>query len=220
MYLSTLINRMKKLTNLLVKAFILTAVCVNSSIAQSDTLHLDFKPTQTSPDAAMEDMIVKWGKTLKGERVDVNIVAYYHKSDFKKYADIRLDEIFLSLNRKVRELITIKSQDSKKGKDYQRTRVDIIYNRPNSASGVVSTEKGKPAEKAVKDKKSESNSGSASKADNQSYSKSDTIWINGVPTVEKKKTEKSKNQVDIPDDQFRYDTIWVNGKPKIEKRKK
>ena len=98
----------------------LSIFCLNQGFSQ-DTLHLDFKATQTVPDKLIEDKIVAWGKTLNGKKQDINIVAYYHKGEFKKFAEERLQEMFLSVNRKVRELVTIKTQEAKKGEDYQRT---------------------------------------------------------------------------------------------------
>jgi hypothetical protein len=127
----------------------LSIFCINQGFSQ-DTLHLDFKATQTVPDKVIEDKIVAWGKTLNGKKQDINIVAYYHKGEFKKFAEERLQEMFLSVNRKVRELVTIKTQEAKKGEDYQRTRVDIIHWAEGSDPKTMADKK-KAEEKAAKE---------------------------------------------------------------------
>jgi hypothetical protein len=129
---------------------ILILLIVSSSLKAQDTLHLDFGNIQVAPDKAMEDKLVAWGKTLNGKKQDIMIVAYYHKNDFKKFADQRVEEMFLSVNRKVRNLVNIKSQESKKGEDFQRTRVDIIY-YPEGQDPKSMAEKKKAEEKAAKD---------------------------------------------------------------------
>jgi len=220
-----------------IKSLVLILVFVNSGIAQSDTLHLNFAPTQTVPNDSIEARIVKWGKSLKGQKVDIDVVAYYHKSDFKNLADARVDEMYLSLNRKVRDLITIKSQGSKKGKDSQRTRVDIIY-RPagTDPKAVANTKKEDKKEDKKADKKDEkkdkkddskvsSNTSTNQKNDsktssnsnqtsNSGSSKGDTdskgnIVINSTPTG------KTYN-----DTKAEVDTVYVNGVPKLVKKKK
>lgn len=135
---------LKKLCSILLVLFISTAV------KAQDTLHLDFGNTQVVPDKPMEDKIVAWGKTLNGKKQDIMIVAYYHKGEFKKFAEQRLEEMFLSVNRNVRNLVNIKSQESKKGDDYQRTRVDIIY-YPEGQDAKSVAEKKKADEKAAKE---------------------------------------------------------------------
>lgn len=127
----------------------LSIFCLNQAFSQ-DTLHLDFGATQTAPDKAMEDKIVAWGKTLNGKKQDINIIAYYHKGEFKKFAEQRVEEMFLSVNRKVRDLVTIKTQEAQKGENYQRTRVDIIYWAEGSDPKTMADKK-KAEEKAAKD---------------------------------------------------------------------
>lgn len=223
------------------KTLLLSFVFVNAIVAQSDTLHLNFAPTQTVPNDTIEARIVKWGKSLKGQHVDIDVVAYYHKSDFKKLADTRVDEMYLSLNRKVRDLITIKSQGSKKGKDSQRTRVDIIY-WPSGTDGKAAVADKKKDDKTddkkgdkkedKKDKKEDSkvssNSNSNQKSDNKSTSSNNqsnqtngnrnkggdmdskgNIIINSTPTG------KTYN-----DTKAEVDTVYVNGVPKLVKKKK
>src|SRR5258706_15226869 len=126
---------MKKIIKFITLA--LTVICFDPLFSQ-DTLHLDFGNTQTVPDKVIEDKIVAWGKTLGGKKQNIDIVAYYHKADFKKFAEQRVEEMFLSVNRKVRDLVVIKKQEAKKGDSFQRTRVDIIYS-PQGWDGKSST---------------------------------------------------------------------------------
>ncbi len=135
----------------IIKTLSLTLIIISANKGFSqDTLHLDFKATQTVPDKVIEDKIVAWGKTLNGKKQDINIVAYYHKGEFKKFAEQRLEEMFLSVNRKVRELVNIKTQEAVKGDDYQRTRVDIIY-WPEGQDAKTMAAKKKADEKAAKE---------------------------------------------------------------------
>ncbi|MBK6523448.1 MAG: hypothetical protein IPG08_14645 [Sphingobacteriaceae bacterium] len=43
------------------------AIIFSKQVSAQDTLHLDFGATQTTPDKAIEDKIVAWGKTLNGK---------------------------------------------------------------------------------------------------------------------------------------------------------
>lgn len=102
-------------------------ICINTGFAQSDTLHLNYNGMQTAPHDTTVAKIDKWVKSLNGQHVDISIVAYYSMSKFKEAAVSRTDELFLILNRKARSLITIESQEPKKGANSQRSRVDIVY---------------------------------------------------------------------------------------------
>lgn len=219
------------------KIVLLTFVVANLAIAQSDTLHLNFAPTQTVPNDSIEARIVKWGKSLKGQHVDIDVVAYYHKSDFKNLADARVDEMYLSLNRKVRDLITIKSQGSKKGKDSQRTRVDIIY-WPSGTDGKAAiadkkkddkkddkkTDKKDEKKDKKEDSKVSSNTNNNTKSDNNTSSsnsqtnnntKSSETDSKGNIVINSTPTGKSYN-----DTKAEVDTVYVNGVPKLVKKKK
>lgn len=191
----------------------LSIFSLNQAFSQ-DTLHLDFGATQTAPDKAMEDKIVAWGKTLNGKKQDINIIAYYHKGEFKKFAEQRVEEMFLSVNRKVRDLVTIKTQEAQKGENYQRTRVDIIYWAEGSDPKTMADKKkaeekaAKDAEKKkkedeeklakeakdkeAKDKKGSSSSATASK-DKKDSKDGDK---NGVAKTDKQKKEDEKKQAE------------------------
>lgn len=120
-------------------------------VSQNDTLHLNYVQVQTKMPDSTEAKIAQWAKSLNGRHVDVNVIAYYHKSEFKKYAQERADEMFLILNRKARALITIQSINTKKGESSQRSRVDVIYTSSGGATApVAKTEPAKP--KAAEEK--------------------------------------------------------------------
>ena len=188
--------------NIIKFSVILIAITSYQLSFGQDTLHLDFGNTQTVPDKEMEDKIVAWGKTLNGKRQDIKVRAYYHKADFKEFAQKRLDEMYLSLNRKVRELINIKEQEVKKGENYQRVRVDIIYWA--EGSDPKSLEKKKEAdEKAAKEvekkKKDEGKSGKSDKG------------------KDKKEVEKKDEKKEVKKDDKKSD---ADQKKEAEKQKK
>jgi hypothetical protein len=117
-------------------AFVMMALLTSPSAnAQQDTLHLNYHFTQIAPHDSTSKKIDAWIKSLNGKRVDISVVAYYHKAEFRKFAQERCDELYLVLNRKARAQLNIGSIGPKKGKDWQRTMVDIVYSAP---SGVVS----------------------------------------------------------------------------------
>jgi flagellar biosynthesis GTPase FlhF len=124
-------------------------VCALSGKAQ-DTLHLYYQTTTTIPHDTTVAKLEKWAKSLKakGQHVDVKIVAYFHKPEFRKYATERCDEMFLQINRKARDVITLKSNTPQKGESYQRSTVDIIY----WPTGSDPDAKAAAAKKAVEEK--------------------------------------------------------------------
>ena len=107
------------------------------SMSQTDTLHLYYQGLQTKTLDSNEAKVGEWAKTLKGKHVDVQVLCYYEKAEYKKYSQERSDEMFIILNRKARDLITITSNAPKKGVKSQRSMVDIVY----TAIGVSSENK-------------------------------------------------------------------------------
>src|SRR3954467_6521444 len=112
---------MKKL-NFLSNTFSLTLFFItlffSSGISQTyDTLHLNYHHTATTAHDSTQKKIENWVKKLNKQHVDVRVYAYYHRPEFKKFADDRIEDLFIVLNRKARDLITIKEMTSKKGKD-------------------------------------------------------------------------------------------------------
>jgi len=165
---------------------------ISMAVKAQDTLHLDFGNTQVVPDKPMEDKIVAWGKTLNGKKQDIMIVAYYHKSEFKKFAEQRVEEMFLSVNRKVRSLVNIKSQEAKKGEDYQRTRVDIIY-YPEGQDAKSVAEKKKAEEKAKKEEEKKSKE-TEKKSGKKEEKKEEKTSDKKVTADEKKEAERLKKE--------------------------
>src|SRR4051812_31108957 len=108
-------------------AFILALLSPNFAKAQSDTLHLFYYYSQTKMHDTTVAKIDKWIKSLNGQHVNINVYAYYSKAELKEVAGQRADDLFLLLNRKARSLFTIESSGPKKGKEFQRTVVDIVY---------------------------------------------------------------------------------------------
>jgi Protein of unknown function (DUF3575) len=96
-------------------------------IAQADTLHLNYHYSQIAPHDSTLAKITNWINALNGRQVNLKLVGYYNTADYKKAASLRLDELFLILNRKARSLITIEELEPKRGKTQQRSRVDIVY---------------------------------------------------------------------------------------------
>jgi len=74
-----------------------------------------------------EAKITNWAKMLSGKHMDVEILAYYSQSDFKKYSTERSEDVNLIVLRKARDFVTIKKNEVKKGLKSQRSLVDIIY---------------------------------------------------------------------------------------------
>lgn len=135
-------------------AAILLLFLSSFGVAQTDTLHLYYHHTQIAPPDSIQAKIEKWAKGLTGKHVDITVVAYFHKPEFKKFSQQRLDELFITLNRKARNVITIESMTTKKGQDYQRTMVDIIY-KPTLSPEEVAAAKAKAEAEAAKAKEEE-----------------------------------------------------------------
>lgn len=123
--------------------------------AQTDTLHLDYSGIQTVLPDTTEAKLNEWAKKINGKKYEVVVFAYYHDKDFKKFADERADDMFRILNRKAREWITIKNIESKKGKKFQRSRVDIVYSSlvPESKTEEVKKESTATASKTSDEQK-------------------------------------------------------------------
>jgi len=222
----------KVISKLFLFLMLLTAfIC---PVKAQDTLHLDFGNTQTVPDKAMEDKIVAWGKTLDGQKQNIKVYAYYHKGEFKQFAQQRLDEMYLSINRKVRDLVNIKEQETKKGENYQRTRVDIIY----WAEGSVLSKGGKTDTKKNNTNTNTNSSTSTTKTDTKKGNSktdnkktTDAAADDDAPTTAvanpngtgkdagKKKGDEGKTIKYDPAKEY-LDSTYVNGVLKITKKKK
>ena len=147
---------MKNLSNLLnlrLLTILVTLVFGSSGFAQKyDTLHLNYHHTATTAHDTTQKRIDAWVKKLNKQHVDVKVYAYYHKPEFKKFAEQRIEDMFIVLNRKARDLITIQEMTSKKGKDFQRTMVDIIYTVSGSKADADKAAAEEKAKKEVAEK--------------------------------------------------------------------
>lgn len=221
------------------KILLICLIAFACPVNAQDTLHLDFGNTQVVPDEKMEAKIVAWGKTLNGKKQDINVFAYFHKGEFKQFAQQRLDEMYLSINRKVRDLVNIKLQEVKKGENYQRTRVDIIYWPEGSNPKAGGKKKDDVAKEDKKDKKedkkddkkdsktakTDDKKSNDKKADDKKSddSKSDDKKAGNDGQVGKdagkKKGDEGKTIKYNPEKEY-LDSTYVNGVLKVTKRKK
>jgi len=168
-----------------------------------DTLHLVYHHTQIKPHDSTEARIEKWAKNLNGQHMDIEVVAYFHKPEFRKFAQQRCDELYLVLNRKARALITIQSIGPKKGKDFQKTTVDIIYKKslsPAEAAEIAAKEKAKKdeakAEEAKKKEAEKSTKESGKKDDDKTKSKTEVAQEQTEKGDKKGKEDKKKDSGD------------------------
>jgi len=124
----------------------------NNYYSQKDTLHIYYLGSQTNVLDSNDAKITKWAKSLKGKKTDVEIYAYYDKSDFKKFMAERADNIKTVVIRKARDFTTIQFSGPMKGEKWQRNRADIIYDRPRKE------EPEEKVEEKIEEKKSDSTS--------------------------------------------------------------
>jgi hypothetical protein len=205
-----LMPKFKTLTFILI-----LACCAFPSVSQTDTLHIYYQGLQTKTLDSNETKIANWAKTLKGKRVDVTVLAYYEKMDYKKYAQERADEMFLSLNRKARDIITIKSIGPKKGEKYQRSTLDIVYKISGSEDKIVATEK----KESAKNSKEEGVTKEKVAVEKKESVKQDAKEEEKVVEKKEKPAKASKVKEEKTDNNYLYDTTYVNGVMKIKKIK-
>lgn len=133
---------MKTLLKFYISIFFLTlSFTRNTCFAQSDTLRIYYQGYNTKMLDSNEAKIGNWAKNLNGKHVNVDVLCYYYEAEHKKEATERSEELWLILNRKARELITIKSNSPKKGEKFQRTRVDIVYSFADAAHTALTENK-------------------------------------------------------------------------------
>lgn len=116
---------LRKLNLVIITAFL--TFHVSRIKCQNDTLHLNYHYTQNTAHDTTQKKIDKWIKSLNGKHVNIDIIAYYHKSEFKPAAVSRTEDLFIVINRKARNQVTIDNMEQRKGKNSQRTLVDIVY---------------------------------------------------------------------------------------------
>ncbi len=79
----------------------------NQLHSQNDTLHLNYHYSQNTAHDSTQKKIDNWIKSLNGKHVNIDIVAYYHKSEFKPAAVSRTEDLFIVINRKARNQVSI-----------------------------------------------------------------------------------------------------------------
>jgi len=185
---------MKNSTTLIARTRVIALVLLTFLVGQTgfsqDTLHLYYHHTQMKAHDTTLAKIDAWVKKLNGKHQDITVIAYFHKPEFKKFSQERADEMFLILNRKARELITIESIGPKKGKDSQRTTVDIIYKKTVNAEEAAAMA---TKAKAEEEKKKEDEKTAAAEA-KKAKEKDKPIKESKEPETKKSKSEVAAEQ--------------------------
>jgi hypothetical protein len=181
-------------------ALVLLMTTLHSRLgAQSDTLHLHYLGTQIQLHDTSVAKIANWAKSLNGKHVDIEVLAYFHKSEFKKFASQRADELFLELNRKARSLITITFIGPRKGADSQRSMVDVVY-RPSvspeeAAAAKARTEAQEAAEKKKKEEEKMAEKESKKKERESAEKKDESLSKKEKSEGKKQKKSEEKTKV-------------------------
>lgn len=177
-------------------------VGISAGFAQPDTLHLYYHHTATTPHDTTLAKMDKWIKSLNGQHQDLRIVGYFHKYEFRKFAQERVDEMFLVVNRKARSLFTIKETVAQRGKDYQRTTVDLIYQRTGGGEKKAAAKAAdKPAKKEETSSGDDDSKGKAVKAEKSDKSdKADKSGKSEKADKEKKAVKKEEAREDKSDE--------------------
>ncbi len=216
--MKTKMNVCSKLAVILTIGFFMS---LNQIVLAQDTLHIYYQGLQTKILDSNDAKISKWVKSLNGRKVQIEIYSYYEKGEFKKYMTERTDELFMVVNRKARDFITVKFMGAVKGKKSQRSVADLVYTidgvpSSNSNASTISPKKEKDAStkpnKKEKEEKEEEKNEVAEKNENTNSGTKEE-----EKEVKEKKVEKSKK--DLPKPGYVYDTTYVNGKAKITKTK-
>jgi hypothetical protein len=195
-----------------------------SAFAQTDTLHLNYHHSQTTLQDTAIKKIDAWVAKLNNQHHDIKVFAYFSKPEYEKFAQQRADELFLLLNRKARALLTIEFIGPKKGKNWQRSMVDIIYTNPakeleakakaEAAAKAKAEEQAKAKaeadakQKAAKEKKGEESAAGAKKTDKKegaATAKDDKGKKDGKET-ENKATALDKDSKESKSDEEPEDT--------------
>ncbi len=185
--------------------------------AQRDTLRLYYQGVKTEVADSNIAKLAQWASKLpKDRKTNIDIVAYYDNSDFKKFMVERAENVFLQVNRKARDLVQINKTEALRGKKNQRYQVDIIFDTNAPAAQPVAAEpkkeekkeEPKPVKKETPEKKEEKKE---------------------VAAEPKKKEEKKEEKMDVKredkvepkSDKYEYvtDSTYVNGVLKVTTRK-
>ncbi len=207
-------------------SFMLAVVLVisyTSMQAQRDTLRLLYQGVKTEVADSNIAKIAQWASKLpKDKKTNINIVAYYDNSDFKKFMVERAENVFLQVNRKARDLVQINSTEAVRGKKNQRYQVDIIFdtNQPAAQPAAATPE---PAKAAVAEPKKEE------KREEPKKSEPKPEKVTKKEPAEKKTEEKKEAAAEprkeekpvVKSDKYDYitDSTYVNGVLKVTTRK-
>ncbi len=208
--MKTKMNVCSKLAVILTIGFFMS---LNQVVLAQDTLHIYYQGLQTKILDSNDAKISKWVKSLNGRKVQIEIYSYYEKGEFKKYMTERTDELFMVVNRKARDFITVKFMGAVKGKKSQRSVADLVYTIdgvPSSNSNASTTTKKEKKEKVAKEEKNEVVETNENSNNNSNIKKEEK-------EVKEKKVEKSNQEQPKPG--YVYDTTYINGKAKITKTK-
>jgi len=110
---------------------IFVSICIGLN-AQKDTIKLYYSGLSTKLLDSNEVKIGNWANALKGGKIDVEILAYFDKNEFKDIAEQRIGDVALVVTRKARDYTNITFQGPKKSDKSKRSRVDIVYQRINT----------------------------------------------------------------------------------------
>jgi len=196
--------------------------------AQRDTLRLMYQGVKTEVLDSNETKIAEWAKKLpKGVKTNIDIIAYYDNGDFKKFMVERVENVFLMVNRKARDLVKINKSEAIRGKKNQRYQVDIIFdtNQPVAQPAPVAAEPAKAAavepkkeEKREEPKKQEPKPEKAAKKEAAEKKPEEKKEVAAEPKKEQKKQEDKPM---VKSDKYDYivDSTYVNGVLKVTTRK-
>lgn len=216
----------------IVRTFFLATVLTisalfNSARAQRDTLHIFYQGLQTTILDSNDAKITKWVKGLNGRKVELQIFGYYEDAQYKKYMAERVDNLFLVVNRKARDLINVTFMGPVKGKKSQRSTADIVYSFAATPAAASTTnkepeeEKKPKAEKPAEMKQTAAEQHAASQPEKPRKEEKKKM-TEVEKTAEPVATEAPANEVKpvvINNQEYIIDSIYVNGQLKVTKRK-
>jgi hypothetical protein len=177
--------------------FMAIALFANFRGLAQDTLHLNYNQVQTVLADTSIAKIEKWVKKLNGQHVNISVYCYYSKPEFKKYAQQRADELFLELNRKARNIITIDFIGPKRGDNWQRSMADVVYVKSLTPAEIKAKQEAdaKKAEEAKALAKAEKDAEKAKKDSEKPKKEGDKAEKGKKETANDDKSEKTKSEV-------------------------
>ncbi len=207
-------------------------ICCNTLFSQKDTLHIYYQGLQTNIADSNDLKITNWFKAIKakGGHYDVEIYAYYESSTYKKFMVERAENLHLVVNRKARDLITVKFFGPLKGQKWQRCMADVVYVPTGTAiqepAKAPKKEKEVPAAEPKKETEAvvETSAPAEKKEEASPKPQSETTPVAAKeekPKKEKPKKEEKVKEEKVKNKSYEYvmDSVYVNGQLKVTKRK-